>query len=125
VLVVLAERPTRAELPADVVEAWSVVGAVVEYGTTAIALTRAAQVDGALDTVEWFGSWQVPAHFARSPELVGRLDLGTSPAAGADGVRPDVDAEVAELRRELDAYRYSALGRVTTWYRRVRRRLPK
>ena len=99
-LVVLAERPFRAELPADVVEVWSVVGAVVEYGTTAIVLARAAEVDGALDTAESFGSWQ------QFEALAGAV------------------AERARAARTASAsYRGSALRRVTTWYRLARRRL--
>jgi hypothetical protein len=111
-LVVLADTPQRSELPADVVEAWRVVGAVAEHSSAAVVLARASDLDGAGDTDAVFRSWQHLAALAKHGQVVRTEE--------ADA--PDVDAEVAELRRQLDAYRFSVLGRLTTWYWALRGR---
>ena len=71
-LVVLADTNDRTELPADVAEAWRVVGAVAEHSSAAVVLARASDVDGAADTDAAFGSWQQFATHAGAAEERGR-----------------------------------------------------
>lgn len=113
------------ELPRSVSDAWRVIGVIAEHPSAAVVLTPAADDEGGGDTAADFRLWQLAVHLFRNPHLLSALDIAAVRATAWERPRTSDgghDAELAEMRRQLDSYRNSTLGRVTTRYWELRRR---
>lgn len=114
------------DLPGSVHERWRVVGMSMEHRAVAAILVPTADDDGAEQSALDLRVLQIAAFVCRNPDLIDDCCIPSVRAAVILRERhfdPNAEAEIAGLRRELDRYGNSLLGRTIREYRAVIGRL--